>query len=120
MEEGKQTTQTTTERLSESIGFAETVAQRKLQLYKLSTAEKLAKSGSGLIVGIILVVLSSVTMLTLNIGLGFLLAEQTGFSVGISFLLLTVIYCLIMGLVVWLRHRLFTNPILARVVKKLF
>jgi len=110
----------TSERINESIGLAETIAKRRLDLIKLDAAEKAAKSGGGLVAGIIVLLLASVRMLTFNLALGFLLAEQTSLSAGESFFCLTLFYLLLIGLIIWQRHRFFTNAILAIIIKKLF
>lgn len=110
----------TAERVGETIGYAEVIAERKWQLMKLNAAEKIAKSGSGLVSLLLVFGLGIVFMLTFNIGLGFGLSEWTGMSVGTSFLLLSAFYVLLIIIIYWQRDRLITNPILSLVVNKLF
>lgn len=110
----------TAERVGASIGYAEIIADRKFQLLKLNAAEKMAKSGSRLISAILAFGFSIIFTLTFNIGLGFGISEWTGLSVGISFLLLSAIYAVLIILIYWQRERLITNPLLNVIVNKLF
>lgn len=112
--------ESTGDRISESAKLLEVAAQRKLQLAKLNLAEKVAVTGGGLVTGILVLVLGTIFLLTFTLGIGFGLAQWTDLTVGESFLIISLLYVLLIGLIVWQRERFFVNPVLTAVVSKLF
>lgn len=110
----------TAERINESVGLARVIADRKWKIAKLDAAEKTARAGGNAVAVVLLLFLLPILLLTLNLGLGFLLAELTGLSSGVSFLLLSAFYAVVMLVIYVFRNQFFTNPLLSSLAKKLF
>lgn len=112
--------ESTRDRITESAKLLEVAAERKLQLAKLNLAEKVAVAGGGLVTGILVLTLSNILLLTFTLGIGFGLAQWTSLTTAESFLIISLLYVLLIGLVIWQRERFFMNPVLAVVITKLF
>lgn len=108
------------EQIGEAIGYAEAYVQKNIQIAKLTVSEKVAQAATPVIIGVLALMLVPVFFGMLSIGLGFLIADLLDWSYAYGFLLLTGIYLLLGVLIYLLRTRLFTNPVLGALNKKLF
>jgi len=107
-------------KVGELLGYLEVFIERKWQLAKLDVAEHSARFLSRcLSIGIVFS-FGIIALLTFHLGAGFLLAESTGMSYGISFMLLFLLNIASIIIIYQLRHRLFTNPILGHLIHELF
>lgn len=100
------------EDLGEILGYLEIYADRKIQLAKLSVAERVARLTSSLISLLLLVLILPLCLLVFSIGLAYWLHTEWAWSYATSFFAIAGCY-LALGIVLFLfRHLLFTNPIL--------
>ena len=104
------------EDLGEMLGYLEIYADRKIQLAKLSAAERIARLTSSLISLLVFVLTVPLCLVVFSIGVAYWLHESWNWSQANAFFLIAGFY-LLMGIVVYFfRHQLFTNS----VIKNLF
>ena len=94
--------------------------QRKIQLAKLDTVERVAKTTASLATLAVLLSVVPIFLGLFSFGLGYYLSEALGWSLAQSFFVLSGGYLLLGGLLYLFRRRLFTNPIIGVLIREFF
>ena len=103
----------------ETFEYANQYVQKQIDLFKLESAEKLAKATSSIITLAVIGGLATLVIIMLSIAIGFAIGEALG-SYALGFLVITGIYALIAVLVYLFKRRLVTNPVLSAVIESFF
>lgn len=103
----------------ETFEYANQYVQKQIELFKLESAEKVAKSTSSIITLAVIGFLVSLVTIMLSITIGFAIGEMLG-SYALGFLIITGIYTLIALVVYFFKRQLVTNPVLAAVLESFF
>lgn len=103
----------------ETFEYANQYVQKQIDLLKLDSAAKIAKSTSAIITLAVIGFLATMVMIMLSITIGFALGETLG-SYALAFLIITGVYALIALVVYFFKRQLVTNPILSTVLASFF
>lgn len=103
----------------ETFEYANQYVQKQIELFKLESAEKIAKSTSSIITLAVIGFLATLVTIMLSIAVGFALGDMLG-SYALGFLVITGIYTIIALLVYSFKRQLVTNPVLSAVLESFF
>lgn len=103
----------------ETFEYANQYVQKQIDLLKLDSAAKIAKSTSAIITLAVIGFLATMVMIMLSITIGFALGETLG-SYALAFLIITGVYALIALVVYFFKRQLVTNPVLSTVLASFF
>lgn len=103
----------------ETFEYANQYVQKQIELFKLESAEKVAKSTSSIITLAVIGFLATLVTIMLSIAIGFAIGEMVG-SYALGFLVITGFYTLVALLVYYFKRQLVTNPILSTVLESFF
>lgn len=107
------------EQLGESYGYVEKLIDNRIELLKLSAAEKSAKLVAGVIVGVIMLLLLTFISVCLLMAAGFALTLWLGNPVW-AFLLLAGLLSLTGIIIFSFSDRLILGPVIARFLKTIY
>jgi len=103
----------------EAFEYANIYVEKRIDLLKLESAERVAKSTSSIITLAVIGFLATMVTIMLSIAVGFFLGETLG-SYSLAFFIITGVYALF-GVVVYLfKRQLVTNPVLSTVLESFF
>ena len=85
-----------------------TYVELRLELLKLSTYERVAKTMAVFSYGIVLILLAFFTMLFLFLALGFFLGELLG-SMALGFVLVVGMYLLLFGIIIFFKKKIMSK-----------
>lgn len=103
----------------ESFEYANQYVQKQIDLFKLESAERIAKTTSSLITLAVLFSLATLVVIMLSISMGFWLGTILG-SYATAFFIITGVYAILGLLVYFFKKQLVTNPILSSVLASFF
>lgn len=103
----------------EAFEYANIYIEKQIDLLKLESAEKVAKSTSSIltlvVIGFLVTMVAIMFSITVGLFLGGLLASYT-----LAFLIVTVFYALFAVIIFVFKRQLVTNPILSMVLSAFF
>ena len=103
----------------ETFEYANQYIQKQIELLKLESAERIAKSSSSIITLAVIGALVVLVIIMLSIAIGFALGGMLG-SYALGFLVITGFYTLIALIVYFFKRQLVTNPVLSVVLASFF
>ncbi len=103
----------------ESFEYANQYVQKQVDLFKLESAERIAKTTSSLVTAAVLFMIATLVIIMLSITVGIWLGSLLGTYSG-AFLIVTGLYTLAGLLVYFFREQLVTNPVLSNVLESFF
>jgi len=103
----------------ETFEYANIYVEKRLDLLKLESAEKIAKSTSAIITLAVVGFLATMVIIMLSIAIGFFLGESLG-SYSLAFFIITAVYALFGLIVYFFKRQLVTNPVLSAVLESFF
>ncbi|SRR5690606_1277820 len=102
----------------ETLEYAKQYIRQQIDYLRLETAEKIAKATSSLITAMIVSILVFMVLILLSIGLAFYLGALFD-SYPLAFLSIGGFYAVIAAVVIALKKKLITNPVLNIVIKNI-
>lgn len=103
----------------ESFEYANQYVQKQIALFKLESAERIAKATSSLITLAVLFLLATLVIIMLSISLGIWLGTVIESYAG-AFLMVTGVYALVGLLILFFKKEFVTNPVLSKILESFF
>lgn len=100
----------------ETFEYANIYIEKRIDLFKLESAEKVAKSTSSIITLAVIGFLATMVIIMFSIAIGFFLGEYLD-SYALAFFIITGVYALFAVLVYFFKRQLVTNPVLSAVLE---